>query len=228
MATRTIRTGLLSATLAAAVLVPTASASSPHRVKLPLVPLPKSALGGAGKSLALTHDSGVVSNALAAGKSSSGTPRTFNNLGRITGYDLTYGDPFRGGTGVTEIASGVEQYNTAAGAKKGLAFWRKDDAQITSLEQYGISVALKAVKAPAVGTGRFGWGTTLTFPNGAPIASVDEQVADGKYVLDVSVTAGSVSAASRQAANCCERSTSGCSSRKGAACGPSPSSCFRR
>jgi hypothetical protein len=193
------RRGVLLAALVGAILVPAASASTAHRVKLSLVPLPKSALGAAGKSLALTHDSGVVSNARAAGKSSSGTSRTFNNLGRVTGYDLTYGDPFRGGTGVTEIASGVEQYNTAAGAKKGLAFWRKDDAQITSLEQYGISVALKAVKAPAIGTGRFGWGTTLTFPNGAPIASVDEQVADGKYVLDVSVTAGSVSAASRQA-----------------------------
>jgi hypothetical protein len=193
------RRGVLLAALVGAVLVPAASASTAHRVKLSLVPLPKSALGAAGKSLALTHDSGVVSNASAASNSSSGTPSSFKKLGRVSGYDLTYGDPFRGGTGVTEIASGVEQYKTAADAKKGLAFWRKDDAQITSLEQYGISVALKAVKAPAIGTGRFGWGTTLTFPNGAPIASVDEQVADGKYVLDVSVTAGSVSAASRQA-----------------------------
>jgi hypothetical protein len=199
MVTRTIRTGLLSATIAAAVLVPTASASSPHRVKLPLVPLPKSALGAAGKSLALTHDSGVVSNASAASNSSSGTPNSFKKLGRVTGYDLTYGDPFRAGTGVTEIASGVEQYKTAADAKKGLAFWRKDDAQITSLEQYGITVALKAVKPPAIGTRRFGWGTTLTFPNIAPIASVDEQVADGTYVLDVQVAAGSLSAASHLA-----------------------------
>ena len=195
-----LRRGALLAALVGAVLVPAASAGTTRRVKLSLVPLPKSALGAAGKSLALTHDSGVVSNGTAAGKSSSGTPSTFNNLGRVTGYDLTYGNPFSGGTGVTEIASGVEQYQTAAGAKKGLAFWRKDDAQITSLEQYGITVALKVVKAPTVGTRRFGWGTTLTFPNVAPIASVDEQVADGKYVLDVSVTARSVSAASRQAA----------------------------
>jgi hypothetical protein len=194
------RRGLVVAALVGAVLAPAASASTAHRVKLSLVPLPKSALGAAGKSLALTHDSGVVSNAAAAVKSSSGTPRTFNNLGRVSGYDLSYGDPFSGGSGVTQIASGVEQYRTAAGAKKGLAFWRKDDAQITSLEQYGITVALKVVKAPALGTRRFGWGTTLTFPNVAPIASVDEQVADGKYVLDVSVTAGSISAASRQAA----------------------------
>src|SRR2546423_6110021 len=139
MVIRRIRVFFVIVALAAAVFVPAASASRAHRVKLSLVPLPKSALGAAGKSLALTHDSGVVSNALAAGKSSSGTPSSFKKLGRVTGYDLTYGDPFRAGTGVTEIASGVEQYKTAADAKKGLAFWRKDDAQITSLEQFGIT-----------------------------------------------------------------------------------------
>jgi hypothetical protein len=199
MVTRAIRTGLLGATLAAAMFSPAASASSTHRVKLSLVPLPQSALGTAGKSLALTHDAGVVSNAGAASNSESGTTSTFKNLGRITGYDLTYGHPFTGGTAITQIASGIEQYKTAAGAKKGLAFWRKDDAQITMLQQYGIAVALKAVKAPGVGTRRFGYATTLSFPNVAPIVIVDEQVADGKYVLDVGVAGGSVSAASHLA-----------------------------
>ena len=200
MVIRTIRTGLLSATLAAAVLVPAASASSPHRVKLPLVPLPKSALGVAGKPLALTHDSGVVSNAGAAGNSESGTTAKFKNLGRVTGYDLTYGDPFSGGTGITQIASGIEQYKTAAGAKKGLAFWRKDDnAQVESLQQYGVGVTLKVVKVPRIGKGRFGYGTTFTFPNLAPTAGVDEQAVDGKYVLDVSVSGDSLSAASHLA-----------------------------
>jgi hypothetical protein len=199
MVTRAIRPGLLGATLAAAMFSPAASASSTHRVKLSLVPLPKSALGTAGKSLALTHDAGVVSNAGAASNSESGTTSTFKNLGRITGYDLTYGHPFTGGTAITQIASGIEQYKTAAGAKKGLAFWRKDDAQITMLQQYGIAVALKAVKAPGVGTRRFGYATTLSFPNVAPIVIVDEQVADGKYVLDVGVAGGSVSAASHLA-----------------------------
>ena len=200
MGIRSIRTGFIAAALAAAVFVPSASASGTHRVKLSLVPLPKSALGAAGKSLALTHDSGVVSNVDAASKSTSGTTSTFKNFGRVTGYDLAYGDPFTGGNGVTQIASGIEQYGTAAGAKKGLAFWRKDDAQIASLEQYGISVTLKAVKPPAIGTGRFGYGTTLSLPNLSPIASVDEQVADGKYVLHVSVSGGSLTSASHLAA----------------------------
>lgn len=199
MGTRTIRTAFLVAALAAAVLVPAASASRAHRVTLSLVPLPKSALGSAGRSLALTHDSGVVSNVLAASNSQLGTTGTFKALGRVTGYDLTYGDPFSGGPGITQIASGIEQYKTAVGAKKGLAFWRKDDAQITSLGQYGVSVTLKVVKVPAIGTSRFGYGTTLTLPGIAPISTVDEQVADGKYVLEVSVAAGSLAAASREA-----------------------------
>jgi len=194
------RRGLVVAAVVGAVLVPAASASTVHRVKLSLVPLPKSALGTAGKSLALSHDSGVVSNVSAAAKSVSGTTGTFKNLGRVTGYDLAYGRPFSGGTGITQIVSGVEEYKTTTGAKKGLAFWRKDDAQITSLTQYGVGVTLKVLKVPAIGAGRFGYGTTLTFPNVAPIASVDEQVADGKYVLHVGVTADSLSAASRQAA----------------------------
>lgn len=164
------------------------------------MPLPKSALGAAGKSLALTHDSGVVSNAAAANNSTSGTTATFKNLGRVTGYDLTYGDPFTGAAGVTQIASGVEQYKTSAAAKKGLAFWRKDDAaQVNSLHQYGIGVTLKAVKVPAIGTGRFGYGTTFTFPNLAPIVGVDEQAVDGEYVVEVSVSGGSLSAASHLA-----------------------------
>jgi hypothetical protein len=195
-----VRRGLLCAAVLGAVLVPAASASSAHRVNLALVPLPKSALGAAGKSLPLTHDSGVVSNVSAAGKSVSGTTGTFKSLGRVTGYDLAYGHPFGGGAGITQIVSGVEEYGTTLGAKKGLAFWRKDDAHIASLAQYGVGVTLKVLKAPAVGTARFGYGTTLTFPNVAPIAEVEEQVADGKYVLHVEVTADAMPAASRQAA----------------------------
>jgi hypothetical protein len=195
------RRGALLAVLVGTVLAPAASAGTTPRVKLSLVPLPKSALGAAARPLALTHDSGVVSNAEAASNSTSATTSTFKNLGRVTGYDLTYGDPFTGGAGVTQIASGIEQYKTSAAAKKGLAFWRKDDAaQVTSLHQYGIGVTLKVVKVPAIGTRRFGYGTTFTFPNLAPIAGVDEQAVDGKYVLDVSVSGGSLSAASNLAA----------------------------
>lgn len=197
-----LRRGLLAATLVAAVVVPVASASAggAHRVKLSLVPLPKSALGAAGRSLQLSYDSGVVTNADAAGNASSATAKTFQKLGRVTGYGLTYGDPFSGRPGVTQIGSAVEQYKTAGDAKKGLAFWRKDDATITSLRQFGLSVTLQALKAPAVGKSRFAYGTTFSVPGVAPIALVDERVAEGRYVLQVSDAAASTAAASRAAA----------------------------
>jgi hypothetical protein len=181
------------------VLVPAASAGSAHRVKLALVPLPKSALGASGHSLQLSRDSGTVSNALAAGNSSSATTKTFKNLGRVTGYELTYGDPFTGRSGVTQMGSAVEEYKTAADAKKGLAFWRKDATHIGSLKQFGLTVSLKAVKAPAVGTRRFAYGTTFGIPGAAPISVVDEQVVDGRYVLHVTVAAGAVAAAAHVA-----------------------------
>jgi hypothetical protein len=185
----------------AMALVPAASAGPAPKVKLPLVPLPKAALGAAGKSLALAQDSGVVSNQLAAGNSLTGTPKMFGKIGRVTGYQLTYGDPFTGGTGITQIGSGIELYKTVAGAKKGLAFWRKDDAQIPKFdERYGIDVKLKLLRAPAIGTGRFGVGTTITIPNVVPVSLVDERVNDGRYVLEVEVAAGSLPAASGLAA----------------------------
>ena len=123
------RRSLFGVALGAAILVPAASASRTHRVELPLVPLPKSALGTSARVLGLSRDSGVVSNAVAASNAVSATPRTLQKLGRVTGYDLTYGDPFSGRTGVTEIESSVERYRTAADARRGLAFWRKDDAK---------------------------------------------------------------------------------------------------
>lgn len=178
-----------------AVVVPAASASRAPRVKLPLVPLPKSALGAAGRSLALSRDSGVVSNADASNNSISAKANTFDKLGRITGYRLTYGDRYSGRSGVTEIETGVEKYRSSAGAKHGLAFWHKDDAKITALVPYGLTASLKALKAPKVGTRRFAEGTTLTVPNAVPVSLVDEQFTEGQYVLHVDVAAGSLSAA---------------------------------
>jgi hypothetical protein len=190
---------LLVAALAAAALVPAASASSSHRVKLSVVVLPKSGLGSAGRPLAVSPDSGVVSNADAANNSVSAQPDTFDKLGRVTGYELIYGDRYSGRSGVTEISTGVDRYKTSAGAKHGLAFFRKDDAKITVLEPYGLPVAVKTLKAAKVGTRRFAEGTTITVAGAAPLALVDEQFTDGRYVLRADVAAASLSAAAHLA-----------------------------
>ena len=196
-----MKRGLFVAALAAVVLVvPAAAAAHVPRVRLAVVSLPKAALGTVGRSLALSRDSGVVDNGDAANNSVAAKPTTFDRLGRITGYALTYGDRYSGGSGVTEISTGVDEYKTSADARRGLAFWRNDDPKITVLEPYGLAVTAKALKAASVGKRRFAEGVTFTVPNAAPLAHVDEQFTDGRYVLHVDVAAGSLSAAAGVAA----------------------------
>jgi hypothetical protein len=190
-----LRKALLGAALAAAILVPAASASRPHRVKLAVVVLPQSALGAAGKSLAVSPNSGVVSNLGAASNAIVSTANTFDKLGRVTGYDLIYGDRWSGGSGVTEISTGVDEYKTAADAKHGLAFWRKDDPKLTVLEPYGLAIAARALSSAKVGSRRFASGITIHVPHAAPIALVDLEFTDGRYVLHADVAAASLSAA---------------------------------
>jgi opacity protein-like surface antigen len=186
---------LLGVVLVAAVLAPAASASQSHRVKLAVVVLPKSALGAAGGSLAVSPDSAVISNLAASASAISSTASTFDDLGRITGYALTYGDQYSGRAGITEISTSVDKYKTSAAAKRGLAFWRKDDPKITVFQPYGLPVTVKALKTTKVGTRRFAEGTTITVPPAAALNLVDEHFTDGRYELRVSVAAGSLSAA---------------------------------
>lgn len=188
---------LLGGALVAAVLVPAASASHPHAVKLALVPLPKSALGPAAASFSLAHDSGPVSNASAAAHTSDATPKTFKKLGRLTGYGLEYGNAFTGAEGVTDVRTNVEVYKTASDARRALVFWKKEDAELGKLNNPGLSVTSVPVQvpAPATHTSRFAYLTSYSAANIAPVAGIDEQVADGPYVLDIIVTAGVASTA---------------------------------
>lgn len=186
---------LLGAALAAVVLVPAASASRTHRVQLALVPLPKSALGAVVHGLALAPDSGPVSNAEAASHSPDATAAQLKKLGRLGGYALEYGNAFTGAAGVTDVRTGVERYTTAAEARRGLAFWQKEDAKLGRLNQPGFTVTNNLVQTPAVGKKHFASLTSYSASNFAPVSGLDEQVADGRYVLDVIVTAGSPAAA---------------------------------
>ena len=184
----------------AALLVPAASATRAHRVKPAVVVMPKSALGAAGQRLALSRNSGFLSNAGASNNSFSAGVNTFVKLGRVTGYDLTYGDRYSGRPGSTEISTGVDLYKTAADAKRGLAFWRKDDPTVKVLNPYGLTYTLQALPAPNVGTRGFAYATTLSVPNAEPVVVVDERFTEGRYELHAYVAAGSLSAAAGLAA----------------------------
>lgn len=168
--------GAIGATLA---LTGAASAGQQPAVKirLAMIPLPKSALGSVGKSLALAFTSGSTPSA--------------KGLGDLGGYGLDYGFLFRGGAGVTEIATSVERYTTSKSAERALARARKQDAQVPDLPAAaGITSTVQSRNLPAIGNRRFAYLTTLALANAASVYSVEEQFTDGAYVLGVTVSAG--------------------------------------
>jgi hypothetical protein len=179
--------------------VATASAGHRARLELALVPLQTAQLGPKNASLALDYGSGSTSNEGFVFISSGGA--SSNDINPIAGYALDYGDPFTGSTDVTEIRSSVEEYKTRGAAKKALASERFLDAVLKPLllSSPFVHVTREKVKPIKVGQRRFGDLFTETAPNLNPIVMLDEQVAAGRFVLDLTVTAGSASAAERAA-----------------------------
>jgi hypothetical protein len=186
---------LVVAALAAAVTLVSAESASAARIKLALIPLSKAALGSSAHGLALASDSGAISNTAAASRTADADPATFKKLGRVTGYALDYGSAYTGAAGITDIRTTIEKYKTPAAAKRGLAFWRKENAQLGALDNPAFSVTRVPVKVPAVGKKRFADLVSFSASNIAPVSSLDERVADGRYVLEVTVSAGTPSAA---------------------------------
>jgi hypothetical protein len=195
-----VRRAAAGVLVAVAVLVPVTAASASHhrapKLPLALVPLQKAQLGAAGKSFKLDYGSG---------------PTFISNVGlkafdvrNILGteewaypayeahYSLDYGDAFTGSTGVMEIRTSVEEYKTPAAAKKAYLFWKHVDS---SLRAKGLGGAWKPVHVPAVGPRHFAYRGTWQAPNLNPIVGLDEQVLAGRFVLDLTVTAGSPTAA---------------------------------
>jgi hypothetical protein len=183
------------AALLTLVLVPVASAKPPVRVRLPLLPLQSSSLGSVTRGLKLAHDSGLVSNTAAADQTADATPATLKKLGRVSGYALDYGDSYSGASGVTDVMTSVEQYKTAAEAKHGLAFWRKEDSELGSLDAGGFSMANTVVKVRPAGKKHFAYLTSYRASDIAPLSMVDERFTDSRYVFEVDVSAGTSSAA---------------------------------
>jgi len=198
--------GLVAATLIAVVAVPAASARSSARVRLSVLPLPASSLGSAASSLPLQGDSGVVTNK--DFRTGFGLPTTPNRwfasppfdpakLGRTSGYALDYGHGASGGTGVTEVWTSVDRYKSGAAAKKGLASWRRWETNLFLASHFrGVfSVAVKKQKVAALGSSRFAVLVGYSGANIAPLFGLDEQFTAGRYEADVTVWAGSATAA---------------------------------
>jgi hypothetical protein len=166
-------------------------------VRLAVVPLPNSAIGAAAESFSVAHDSGRISNADAASHTPDATTKTLKKLGRLDGYALEYGNAFTGDVGVTDVRTAVDRYKTAADARRALAFWKKEDSALSRLDNPSFSVTSVPVKLPrpAAKSSHFAYLTTYSASNIVPVSGIDEQIADGRYVLDVIVTAGTAATA---------------------------------
>lgn len=186
---------LLLATIAALLLSQAGAAAPRARVKLALIPLPKAVIGPAVSVFKLSHASGTVSNATAASHSPDGTEATFKKLGRVGGFALEWGNAFTGAAGITDVRTAIDRYKTPAGARRGLAFWQMEDSKLGALDQPGFAVTNLPVGVPAVGKKHFAYLTSYGASNIAPVSGLDEKFVEGRYVLDVIVTAGSASAA---------------------------------
>ena len=193
-----VRRGFVVAALVAVVLVPAAAASSAAQVELALVPLPKSALGSPARSLSVARDSGVVSNADAASQATGKvTPAQLKRLGRLSGYLLDYGNPFSSAAGVREIQTEVDRYRSVADARKALDFWRRDELDTTLLEKLGVDFSVKRLQPSGIPGPHWVYAGTASIQGLKPIHGVDAELQEGRYLLDVSVSAASTGAAAR-------------------------------
>jgi hypothetical protein len=199
-----LRRAAVGALLVGAVLVPTTAAAARHhpapKLRLSLVPLQTAQLGSAGTGLALDYGSGPRAKrnlGLKFEDFRSFIPDAYfkSDLGGVARYALDYGDPFIGSTGVMELRSGVEEYKTPAAAKKSFAF-SLHLGVVLSRNQPG---TLEKLKAPPVGQRSAAYLIDWAAPDLNPIVKLDEQVLAGRFVLALTVTAGSTSAAEKVA-----------------------------
>lgn len=163
----------------------------PGAPRLALMPLPLSAFGPSAPSLRLAADSGVVSNGEAASEANeSVTAALFAHLGRLSGYTLDYGSALSGGKGILQLETTVERYRSAAAARDGLAFWRRDDTDLAALKALGVSVSIVLTRPVGVGVDSFGDVGDLHLRGRPVIYGADVEFQDGNLVGQVTVSAG--------------------------------------
>ena len=151
-----------------------ASASSP-KVRVSLLPLPKAAIGPASKSL----PRGTLGGApLVAGGH---------------GYWLEYGYPFQGGSGVLDVGTQVDQLKTVDLAKDDLFSQRAG----TVFHVLGPQLQGAETGGGFVGPRRNPGVTRYTASNIDPMSTFSTWLRDGRYVLGVTVSAGTSSAATK-------------------------------
>jgi hypothetical protein len=125
------------------------------------------------------------------------TARQLTRLGRVTGYLLDYGTPFGNSPGIHEIQTEIERYRTAAEARKGLAFWRRQEVTRPPISGTGIHFSSRKLHLPGLPAPNWAYAQGISIKGLRPVLGVDTQIQHGPYLLDVSVGAGSTAAATR-------------------------------
>lgn len=189
------------AALAVLLVVPTAAAKSQH-ANLELIPLQRAQIGAVAAHLALKPHSGALSqNGLRPMnvEDNGWLPATPVGLGYASSYVLDYGDPSRGGPGLRAVRTRVDEFNSAGSAKSGLKFWRREEGDIVKYSLPAYAVTITSITVPKLGAHQFAHFIRISVPGLRPISVVDEQVADGRYILRVQLAAGTPAAAKRLA-----------------------------
>jgi hypothetical protein len=172
---------LLACSTAASVAAAAAS-------QLALMPLPTTVLGAAVSGLTLAPDSGVVTNGQAASNANAPTTAaTLAGLGRVSGYQLDFGGDAPTGAPISQVETAVELYRSAAGAARGLAFWRKNELDVSVARQLGFSVSLSLFAASGLGGGSFGDDGTLSVKGAPPFQGADVYFRVGRLVGSATV-----------------------------------------
>jgi hypothetical protein len=165
------------------------------------MPLPRSAIGPIGRGLPLAQGSGVVTNAEAADDANGDvTARTFTRLGRLSGYALNYGTEYAEGAGLHSVQTSVELYRDAASASRGLAFWKRDDPDVSRAKWIaGASVKIEPFAVASVGDEQVAFSGSARMAGFQPVFGVDEFFRTGRLVAEVSVASGSAALSERLA-----------------------------
>ncbi len=158
------------------------------------MPLPKTDLGPTAAALPLDPYSGVQTNAAAAGHATGNvTAAQLGRLGRLTGYALDYDDAawhaLDAGHGLLEVQTEVDRYRSAAAARAGVAFWRRDEANVGAPRSAGLVVNERFFAPGGMGKSSFGMEGSVTVPGKHPVYGIDIYFSRGSLVGEVSVTA---------------------------------------
>src|SRR5581483_11380446 len=97
--------------------------------------------------------------------------------------------------GVHEIQTEIDSYRSSADAHKGLAFWRRDELKKPPLK--GFHVSFKKLRPSGLPSPSWAYAGSISLKGLKPIEGVDAEFQEGRYLLDISIAAGSNAAAAR-------------------------------